>query len=346
MRGHFFWRIALLVVLLIVFTVGGCTLIFWSVVGLPGGHGGSPPPPFLLYRGGLIVVLLIGAVGFALTGRALRRVTAPIGDLMEAASRVSAGDYSPRVSERGPREMRALARAFNAMAERLKENEENRRGLLADVTHELRTPLTVIQGNLEGMIDGLYPADGAHLTPVLEEARVLSRLIDDLSTLSLSEGGALQLHKEPTDLGVLVNDVVAAFRMQAQAGGVRLSADVAESVPQPEVDPARMREVLSNLVANALRYTPRGGTVELRATANSEGRGVTLAVADTGHGIPAEALPHVFDRFYKSKDSPGSGLGLAIAKTLVLAHGGEIVAQSEPGQGTTIRVTLPLEPNP
>jgi signal transduction histidine kinase len=336
MRSFFFWRVAGLFVFLALLTVGGCSLVFWLTVlgaeltGVPRGA-----VPFLAFSSFVIVVL-----GFVLVGRAFRRVATPIGDLMEAAGRVEAGDYAARVDEGGPGEVRALARAFNAMVERLQKDETQRRHLLADVTHELRTPLAVIQGNLEGLLDGLYPRDDAHLAPVLEETRVMSRLVDDLRTLALAESGALRLHRETTDLGVLVSETAASFRAQAEAAGVALSVDAADDVPLLEIDPVRIREVLSNLMANALRHTPRDGKVVIAVSADD--RRVAVSVRDTGSGIAPDVLPHIFDRFYKSDDSRGSGLGLTIAKNLVAAHEGEISAESAPGRGTTIRFTLPL----
>ena len=285
-----------------------------------------------------IVVLLL----FATAARGFRRFAAPLGDLIDAAESVEAGNYAVRVRARGPRELRSLATAFNSMSGRLESSERERRRLLADVTHELRTPLTIMQGNLEALLDGVYPADATHLEPILDETRVLSRLVDDLRTLSLAEVGALALHREPTDVAGLVADSVASFHMQADAAGVELASKIDGVLPQAEIDPVRMREVLSNLLSNALRYTPRGGSVRVGASV-ADGQ-VRVAVRDTGPGIAAEALPHIFDRFYKSDESRGAGLGLAIAKSLVVAHGGEIEATSEPGQGTEMRFTFPVAP--
>jgi signal transduction histidine kinase len=244
------------------------------------------------------------------------------------------------VRERGPRDARALAAGFNRMAARLEATEAQRRRLLADVTHELRTPLTVMQGNLEGVLDGVYPADAEHLAPILEEMRVLSRLIDDLRTLALAESGALTLHREPVDLAVLAGETAAAFRAQAQQAGVRLEVDGGDDLPLLALDPVRLREVLANLVANALRYTPAGGEVRIGLRAGAAG-GATITVRDTGAGIAPEALPHVFDRFYKSDESRGTGLGLAIARNLAEAHGGRLTAASQPGQGTVMTLELP-----
>ncbi len=222
-----------------------------------------------------------------------------------------------------------------------KRQEEQRRRLLADVTHELRTPVAILQGNLEALLDGVYPADPEHLAPLLEETQVLSRLIDDLRTLSLAESGALELHREATDIGVLAGDVLASFRHEADAAGVSLQAEVPDDTPLVEVDPLRLREVLVNLVGNALRHTPGGGKVRIAATI--EAGELRLEVVDNGVGIAADDLPHVFERFYKSSDSPGSGLGLAIARNLVLAHGGRIEVESSAGAGTRMRITLPLD---
>ena len=272
--------------------------------------------------------------------RLVRGAAAPVSDLIEAAARVESGDYSARVPERGPREVRGLARGFNAMSERLEETDEARRRLLADVSHELRTPLTVMQGTLEGMIDGLYPVDEAHLAPVLEETRVLARLVEDLRTLSLSEAGSLRLHREPTNLAVLIRDVVAAHQPASDAAGVSLVVEGTEGLPTMEVDPARIRQIVGNLVANALRFTPADGRVTVTASRSIDG--VRVSVLDSGSGMEAEALEHAFDRFYRSPGSPGSGLGLPIARNLVEAHDGRIEIDSAPGRGTEVRFILPL----
>lgn len=302
--------------------------VFQSVFGV---GGAAVPVPLALLV--LFVVVLIAARGF-------RRFAAPLGDLIEAAESVEGGDYGVRVRVRGPREVRSLARAFNAMSERLETSEEQRKRLLADVTHELRTPLTIMQGSLEAMLDGVHPSDASHIAPILDETRVLSRLVDDLRTLSLAEAGALTLHRETTDMAQLISDSIASFQAQASGAGIALVDEVDAVVPQADVDPVRVREVLSNLLTNALRYTPRGGSV--RVAAGGANGVLRVSVRDSGPGIAAEALPHVFDRFYKSDESRGAGLGLAIAKSLVVAHGGEIEARSTPGQGTEMRFTLPV----
>jgi len=333
MRRRFFWRIAILAVLVSLFSCA----IFALVVSLVAnwlGTGGSINP-------GSVLAAIFIVVGLSVLGRVFRGIAMPFGDLVEAASRVADGDYSVRVRERGPREVRTLTRAFNSMAARLQASDEKRRNLLADVTHELRTPLTVIQGNLEGLLDDVYPRDDAHLRPILDETRVLSRLIDDLRLLALAESGALQLQRESFDLATLINETVASFQMQAKAADIALSVDVAPNVPMLNVDPARIRQVLENVIANALRYTPRAGMIRIIGSVKDQH--IVVETSDNGAGIAPEELPHIFDRFYKSRDSRGTGLGLAIAKNLVAAHGGEISAQSELGKGTTIQFSLPSD---
>lgn len=285
-----------------------------------------------------LVLILVAVIAI---GRSMRRMAAPIGEVMEAAERVAAGDYSVRVARRGPWETRRLAGAFNAMVERLGSNERRRRDLLADIAHELRTPLSVIRGNVEAMRDGIYPCDEAGLARVMEETTVMSRLLDDLQLLSMAEAGVLRLYREPVAPSALVEDAVAGFRAAAQAGDVQLSSHVAPGLSPLDVDPVRIGEVLANLLSNALRHTPPGGAVQIAVAECDDG--VSLTVSDTGPGIPAHEVAHIFDRFVKSTDSGGAGLGLAIAKTLVEAHAGRITVASAPGSGTIMRVTLPVE---
>jgi two-component system sensor histidine kinase BaeS len=262
--------------------------------------------------------------------------------LSDAAERVEAGDFSTRVREpeRGAWPVRQLSRRFNTMAARLEADETQRRTLLADVGHELRTPLAVIQGNLEAILDGVHPADDAHLAAILDETRVLSRLVDDLRTVTLSETGSLALHRESTDLGILAAEVAASFGPAATDAGVSVEIDIADDLPLLDVDPVRIREVLANLVANALRHTPRDGSIRIEAEAS--GAALVVRVRDTGAGIDAALLPDVFDRFAKGADSRGSGLGLAIARGLVEAHGGTIEVASEPGHGAVFTFRLPV----
>jgi two-component system, OmpR family, sensor histidine kinase BaeS len=336
-RRRFPRRVGLLVALFLGFAflaTGAIFRLLWGGGGYgPGAAGrGWNGPPF-----GLLILGLLG-VAF-LAGRAVRRMAAPIGEVMEAADRVAGGDYSTRVQARGPGEVGRLAHSFNQMTERLQVNETQRRALLADVAHELRTPLSVIRGNVEGMLDGVYPPDEAHLGPLLEETAVMARLLDDLQTLSTAEAGVLRLHRERLAPLSLATDAVAAFGTRADRAGVALDCRASGPVPEVDVDPVRIGEVLANLLTNAIRHTPAGGSV--RVLVEPDPAGVAVAVVDTGPGIDPSDLAHVFDRFVKSADSGGAGLGLAIARSLVEAHGGHITAQSVPGQGTTMRFVLP-----
>ena len=332
-RGRFMRRMVGFAVTALIFFTLVISLLVWVVTSvITALSGGGAPHPLLIAA--LIVLLL----AFSFGARGARRIARPIGDLVEAAERVERGDYSTRLRARGPREVRKLANAFNAMSARLETSEGERRRLLADVTHELRTPLTVIQGNIEALIDGVHPTDEAHLRSILDETQVLSRLIDDLRTLSIAEAGALPLHREATDVGALARAVVGSFDAQARGAGVTMPVEV-EGSAGADVDPFRIREVLTNIVANAMRYTPRGGSVTTEV--RTDDRAVTVVVRDTGAGIAPDLLPHIFERFTHAPDSPGAGLGLAIAKGIVAAHGGDITAASEPGLGTELRFTLP-----
>ena len=218
-----------------------------------------------LARAAVAVILVAGGVAILFGIRLARGVGPPLDALVEAARRVEAGDYATRVPEvdRGPRELRDLVRAFNTMTARLEVDEAQRRRLLAEVSHELRTPLAVIQGNVEAIVDGVYPADAEHLGTVLEETRVLARLIEDLRTLSLAEAGTLALHREPTDLSIVAAEVARSFEQLAGTAGATIELELADDLPLLDVDPIRMREVLANLVANALRYVGPGGTVRI-----------------------------------------------------------------------------------
>jgi signal transduction histidine kinase len=308
---------------------------------------GSPSigrPDLIFPLGFLGFILLVFAVGWG--ARSLRRMSMPLDDLLNASNRVAEGDYSVRVEEKGTPEIYSLMKSFNSMAERLQVSDEQRRNMLADISHELRTPITVIQGNVEGILDGLYPADEARLQSIIEETQILSRLVDDLRTLALAESGALRLKREPTNLAELIRDAASGFESQAKEKEIRFEMSL-EHEDDINVDPQRIREVLTNLLSNALRYTPRGGEVKIGLTESDvglpESEGVTISVEDHGPGIESAELLHIFERFYKSSDSGGMGLGLSIAKYLVEAHNGKIWAESEVDKGTKISFTLPAE---
>jgi signal transduction histidine kinase len=327
-----------LLVALLVFAMGVLTVGAWSIGAL---IGFVPAHPVLRVAGVVAVALLV--IGAAAAWRALRRMTAPVDDLVAASERIERGDYSARVAESGPPQMRMLGRTFNRMTSRLAEQDERRRTFLADVAHELRTPLSVIQAQLEAIEDGVYPADREHLLPIRDQARALETLIEDVRTVALADAGSLTLDRQPTELDALVRDAVTSFEAQAGAAGVALAAELPTSLPVVLLDAPRIRQVLANLIGNALRHTPPGGRVTVGASVTGRpASAVEVTVADTGSGIAPQLLPHIFERFAKGPGSNGTGLGLAIAHDLVVAHGGTIGADSRPGQGAVVRFTLPL----
>jgi signal transduction histidine kinase len=334
-RARFFRRLAAFAFLLLVFGIWGFAslvrLALGKLFGLSSSAAAASVP---------IVTLLIAFAAVFVLLRTIRRVGLPFRDVMEAAERVADGDYTVRVAESGPPPVRGLAHAFNTMTERLGIHEQQRRNLMADVAHELRTPLTIIQGKLEGLLDGVYPRDDSQLSEILDETKMLSRLIEDLRTLALSESGALQLQKELTDVRELAREVVRAFTAEASAHHVALSVDAPAELPHVAIDAVRIRQVLNNLVSNALQHTPPQGSIYINVRPTDDSR-MLVQVRDTGRGMTQEELDRAFDRFHKGPDSRGSGLGLPIARNLVLAHGGEMWATSQPGSGTTISFTLP-----
>ena len=292
----------------------------------------------------LMTGLAIG-IGSLIVGLVLSRgMSRPLSNLTVATRAVSTGDLSTRVPTRYPGEMGELAVAFNQMAEDLARADELRRNLTADVAHELRTPLSVIQGKLEGVLDGVYPATAEHLEPVLEETELLTHLVEDLRLLALAEAGQLTLEKRPMDVGDLLRDAQVNFGPQAADRGVTLALDLPAELPEVVADWRRVAQVLGNLLTNALRHTPKGGCVALSATATDDM--VEVAVTDTGTGIPPKDLPYVFERFWRGEKSRsraggGTGLGLAIVKQLVELHGGMIGVESAPGAGSRFWFTLP-----
>jgi signal transduction histidine kinase len=271
----------------------------------------------------------------------LRRLVVPGERLVEAARRIESGDYSARVPVRGPGEMRAVARAVNSMSARLEADAVRRRSVLADVAHELRTPLSIIRGQAEAIADGVYPAAPEQMAPILAATRTLEKVVEDLRTVALADAGALHLEREQIALALLVHETLEGLRPLAVSGGVSLVDHVPPDLPPVDADPARLSAVVANLVSNALRHTPLGGTVRIGGRLQAADS-VELIVADTGEGIPADLLPRVFDRFVKGASSTGSGLGLAIVRDIVEAHGGSVTIESTAGSGTTVRLRLPL----
>ena len=329
-RRSFLFRVGGVFIFVLLFGAFGLARLF----GLIGERAGFEP------RGGAfgLVMLALFLVVFFFGG--MRRVGFPLGSIVDAAERVGRGDYSTRIVERGPPFLQKIARAFNAMATRLEVQEQQRRNLMADVAHELRTPLSVIRGRLEGLLDGVYERDDRSIDQLIEETRLLERLVEDLRTLAHAESGTLRLQRESTDAGVLIHDVAQSLDAAARTRGVEIAVSLAGDLPLVDIDPFRIREVLTNLITNALRHTPAGGRVTVAA--RTETNRLHVDVQDTGSGIPPQDLAKVFDRFSKGADSQGSGLGLTIARNLIAAHGGEVSARNRPEGGATFTFSLPL----
>ena len=333
-RRRFLIRFAIGVTVISVLLVAGPIVVVSQVLSAAGLSGPADATAAIV----IVVVILLAVSG---TARSARRFAVPFSALIEATGKVEAGDFSARVAmpRHGMRELRWLIDAFNSMAARLETDERQRRSLLADVSHELRTPLAVLRGELEAMVDGVHPIDEAHLTAAVDQIAMLTKLVEDLRTLALAEGGALALHKEPTDLTILAREAASSFEGLAASAGVRLAVQMPEDLPLVDLDPLRIQQVIGNLAANALRYAPRGSVVSV--VGNARPGAVAISVTDAGPGIAPEMLPHIFERFAKAEDSRGSGLGLAIARQLVEAHGGSIKAERPVGGGTTISFDLP-----
>ena len=312
------------------------------------GPGGSPLPTFTLSRENLTRILAVtGGVlllAVALTALVARRLSRPLRALTEAAQQ----DRPAPVKSRD--EVGYLAAAFNDLTARRERIEEQRKAMVSDIAHELRNPLNVIRGRLEAAEDGHLPFDRALSASLLEETVLLQHIVDDLQDLAAADAGQLRLHPEPLDAAEVAGHVAAALADRAAAAGVTLAVETVNTTATTgdcalEADPVRLRQVVGNLVTNAIRHTPAGGRVTIRVSSTVDE--VTLAVADTGTGIAAEDLPHVFDRFWRaeksrSRQTGGSGLGLAIVRHLVQAHDGTVVAESEVDAGSTFTVRLPV----
>ncbi|MEW6522686.1 MAG: ATP-binding protein [Bacillota bacterium] len=291
--------------------------------------------------GGLVAAAIAGVLGVYLSGRVAARLSV----LQEASSRIACRDLAVRVPEDGDDELAALGRAFNLMASNLQESEKVRRNLVADVTHELRTPLSVLRGNLESLQDGVIEATPQVVSSLADEALRMSRLVNDLQDLSLAEAGHLPLDLAPVSPAELVESSVSPFRIEASLRGVELVTCLPPDLPAVRADGERSRQVLINILTNALRYTPAGGTITVSAF-GQDGR-VAISVTDAGPGISPDELPYVFDRFYRgdrarSRAEGGTGLGLAIARGYVEAQGGSIWAENAPAGGARFTFTLPI----
>ncbi len=298
-------------------------------------------------RAVLIAGLVAGAVALLLGGLFVRQITQPLSGLARASGRVAAGDFSVRIPVHNHDELGELAETFNYMADSLETQEELRRNLVADIAHELRTPLTGIQGTIEALQDGVFPLTVDSLDPIHHEVTLLNRLIEDLRTLANADAGKLSLDRVPLYIPDLLERQINLFQYKAAEQNIDLQLELKEPLPVIHGDQQRLGQVLTNLLDNALRHTPAGGIVCIKV--GSVAGGLTLTVQDTGVGIPAADLPHVFDRFYRvdrsrNRQTGGSGLGLAIVRQLIDAHGGQIGVESPPAgetSGTAFHLTLP-----
>lgn len=339
-----FLRLASVFGLIALLVFGGMGALAYLLTKLFGGDGHAA---ILVWLGGIGLALALPLLAIAVAIRAFRGIAIPLADVMAAADAVAGGDLSVRVIAHAPGDFHRLAESFNHMIAELERAEQQRRNFTADVAHELRTPLHIIQGNLEGIIDGVYLPTNEHINATLDETRLLARLVDDLRTLSLAESGQLPLRPETVNINELLADVKTSFSGQVEAARVELSTRINGDPEAVTIfgDVGRLSQALNNLVSNALRHTPQGGSITIEAEATATG--IRLIVADTGDGISPDDLPYIFDRFWRGDRSrshtegASSGLGLAITRRLIQAHGGQISVQSELGQGTTFVIDLP-----
>lgn len=303
-----------------------------------------------LWIAGLIAAAVALLLGLILT----RQITRPLRVLTGGARQIAKGALHHRVEVSSKDEIGELAHSFNMMAASLDRGEQARRRLLADIAHELRTPLTVIEGTVNGIIDGVFEPDREHLGSIKEQTALLTRLISELRDISLAESGQLKLELAPTNIVELVQRKLSQAELAASEKNVQLKLNITTEVPDIDVDPTRMEQVIANLMANAVGHTPAGGsiTISIAAVAVDANHSVDkpsliISVADTGEGIAPEHLPNIFERFYRVEDSRsrsegGAGLGLAIVKQMVQAHGGRVWAESEPGKGSIFYIALPI----
>lgn len=314
------------------------TLILWGT-----GYVNTWPFVYKLLRPVVFLSLLPVVLTLVIGMLLMRRVVTPLSEVIAAAHSVAAGDMSTRVQVRGPDDLRALSDSFNQMANSLERNDRDRRALLADIAHELRTPLSVIRGRLEGILDGVYTADDAHVAQVLEETYLLERLVEDLRLLTLAESGQLHFDLQPVQMGELAERAVSLFEAETLEHNITLSLVIEPELASVQADPQRVEQVIGNILSNAIRYIPDGGRVEVRV-ANKTGA-IELTISDNGPGVPQADLPHIFDRFWRgersrARSAGGTGLGLAIAKQLVEAQRGEIYARNLPEGGLLVGFSL------
>ncbi len=356
-RGLFFFRFFASFALITILVLGGMGAFAYLLSRLFDTAGNIT---ILVWILGCSLSLALPLLAVAIARSVFRGVATPIADVMTAAEAVGQGDLSVQVPLpiHGPEDFRKLVDSFNNMIAELARLDEQRRNLTADVAHELRTPLHIIQGNLEGILDGVYQPTPEQITVLLDEIRLLTRLVQDLQTLSLADAGQLTLNFEPVEIPELLNDITTSFSGQIDVEKIDMQVQILEETSAAgkytnsndrsliiNADPSRLDQIITNLVANALRYTNEGGSIILRACQSSNG--VIIQVADSGVGISDQDLPFIFDRFWKGDQSrirskgAGSGLGLAISRKLVEAHGGHITVESKLGFGTTFTFDIP-----
>jgi len=299
-----------------------------------------------LFYGAVIGAVLALFLGIIIS----RTLTRPIRELTQATHAISEGDLSQQVPVRTKDELGELAQAFNRMSTELSRSVNSRKQMTADIAHELRTPLSLILGHAEAVHDGVLPPTQENFEIIREEATRLEHLVNDLRTLSLADAGELTINPQVIEPERLINEVASLYQYEARKKNISLEVDVASPLSTIEVDPGRMTQVLTNILDNATRHTPEGGRITL--SAKQVDRNVELSVQDSGPGVPAKTLDRIFERFYRTDSSRqrdggipgGSGLGLAIAKSIVQAHGGQLMAESEPGNGLKITISLPGKP--
>lgn len=296
------------------------------------------------------ILVPVGIISFFLAIFALvvailltRRFVNPLADVIYAAREVTHGKFGTRISSEGSEDMRSLSDSFNEMASSLERNDRERRDLLADIAHELRTPLSIIRGRLEGIVDGIYSADGTQVSLALEQTYLLERLVEDLRLLTLAETRQLHFEKKTVDLAKLAEHIVDMFSAEAQEKNISLTLEKGNGNYEIQVDPQRLEQVIGNLVGNALRYVSDDSKIWI--TLEETSKEVKLSVQDNGPGVDAEELPYLFDRFWRkeksrARSSGGTGLGLAIAKQLVEAQHGTIEAFNGPEAGLHILIKL------
>lgn len=322
--------------------VAGGVTVGTALIQLP---AGATLPANAAFRDSVNLVLLLGGLAAAVLAIGLglvlaRRATVPVRELTRRAQQLAAGDRSVRVEHRSEDEFGAMAKAFNSMADAIAEEDQLRRTFAADVAHELRTPLMILSSQLEGLEDGVVELGPGAVASLQEEADRITRLVSDLEVLAIADAAHFSLRRETTDLAEEVRAAVVEYRPLFEEKRVRL--DVATAPALMNGDPARLRQIAGNLLSNALKFTPSGGTVRVSLTSDSS-RGI-LEVADSGPGIPEDELSHVFERFFRGRGAAaaGTGIGLTVVRDLVSAHGGEVRAANGAAGGALFRVTLPL----